>query len=175
MKRRQKINERYELDIKPKKLVFHDGKPVTIDHLKYATWLITSRVLNVQGYRLLIPFIDMCNHNRHSTNVPTGAVGGDLKIKAGSDCADINPGDEIAICYEGNVGGNDRFVQDYGFLDYDDEAFDLVIKNIEKNNYYDSTVKALSSSTIGEDEYLLLHDENLAYDVRCLSLCSLIF
>lgn len=164
LKRRQKINERYELDIKPKELVFKDGKPVTIDHLKYATWLITSRVLNVQGYRLLIPFIDMCNHNRNSANVPTGTVGGDLKIIAGTD---INPGDEITICYEGNVGGNDRFIQDYGFLDCDDKAFDLMLKNIEKNNYYDSTVKALASSTIEEDEKLLLDDNNLASDVRC--------
>ena len=48
----------------------------------------------------------MCNHNRRSQNMHAGAVGGDLKIKAGID---IKADDEITMCHEGNMHGNDRF------------------------------------------------------------------
>jgi hypothetical protein len=68
---------------------------VTAEHLQWAVWLITSRVLTVQGaaedeqgksYRLLIPFLDMCNHDRSSPHVLTGRAvsGGELKVVAGA-------------------------------------------------------------------------------------------
>jgi hypothetical protein len=85
--------------------------------------LITSRILTVQGseeegksYRLLIPFLDMCNHDRTSPHVLTGRAvpGGELKVVAGSP---LKEGDAVNICYGGGVAGNDRFIQDYGFLD----------------------------------------------------------
>jgi len=92
-------------------------------HLQWASWIITSRVLTVQGppesttaNRLLIPLIDMCNHDRDSPHMLTGRAmeGGSLKVVAG---ADIKAGDQINIGYGGSVEGNDRFIQDYGFLD----------------------------------------------------------
>lgn len=95
----------------------------TKSHLQWASWIITSRVLTVQGapesstaHRLLIPLIDMCNHDRDSVNVLTGRAvkGGLLKVLAG---ADVKAGDAIDIGYGGSVEGNDRFIQDYGFLD----------------------------------------------------------
>ena len=92
-------------------------------HLQWASWIITSRVLTVQGppesttaNRLLIPLIDMCNHDRDSPHMLTGRAmeGGSLKVVAG---ADIKAGDQVNIGYGGSVEGNDRFIQDYGFLD----------------------------------------------------------
>uniref|UniRef100_A0A7S1FT81 SET domain-containing protein n=1 Tax=Corethron hystrix TaxID=216773 RepID=A0A7S1FT81_9STRA len=92
-------------------------------HLRWATWLVTSRVLTVQGpagsnsaRRLMIPFVDMCNHDRSSPHVLSGRAepGGMLKVIAGRD---VVAGEQVNICYGGGVAGNDRFVQDYGFLD----------------------------------------------------------
>ncbi len=94
-----------------------DGTPVTEDHLAWAVWLITSRVLTVQGdaeegksYRLLIPFLDMCNHDRASSHILSGRAvpGGELKVVAG---APVKEGDAIDICYGGGMAGNDRFLQ----------------------------------------------------------------
>ena len=58
----------------------------------------------------------MCNHDRDSPHVLTGRAmeGGSLKVVAG---ADIHAGDQVNIGYGGSVEGNDRFIQDYGFLD----------------------------------------------------------
>ena len=108
----------------------------TAEHLKWATWLVTSRVLTVQGdattsdsYRLMIPLIDMCNHDRNSPHILTGRAvpGGSLKVVAGKN---VKAGEQVNICYGGGVAGNDRFVQDYGFLDVgnDDEAYNMVAK-----------------------------------------------
>ena len=85
--------------------------------------MITSRVLTVEGSpgsttrnRLLIPHIDMCNHDRDSPHVLTGRAvpGASLKVVAGRD---VRAGEAVNIGYGGGVEGNDRFVQDYGFLD----------------------------------------------------------
>jgi len=95
----------------------------TESHLRWASWIITSRVLTVQGppgsstaNRLLIPLVDMCNHDRDSPHLLTGRAmpGGMLKVVAG---VDVRSGDAIDIGYGGSVEGNDRFIQDYGFLD----------------------------------------------------------
>ena len=113
-----------------------DGFNVTLEHLKWAVWLITSRVLTVQGapedsrsYRLLIPYLDMCNHDRKSPHVLTGRAmpGGRLKVVAG---VNVRAGDQINICYGAGVAGNDRFIQDYGFLDDSDEAYQLVAQQL---------------------------------------------
>ncbi|KAL3910642.1 MAG: hypothetical protein SGILL_007612, partial [Bacillariaceae sp.] len=68
LKRREKVNNRFQLDIASSPDEFPpwiDGSPVTAEHLLWAVWLVTSRVLTVQGsaeegksYRLLIPFLD---------------------------------------------------------------------------------------------------------------------
>ena len=95
----------------------------TLEHLQWAVWLVTSRVLTVQGeagtgdsFRLMIPLIDMCNHDRDSTHILTGRAvpGGTLKVIAGKA---VDIGEQINIVYGGGVSGNDRFIQDYGFLD----------------------------------------------------------
>jgi hypothetical protein len=139
IKRREKCFARFAMDIDdgsfPKWI---DGTSVTEEHLQWAVWLITSRVLTVEGdadegtsYRLLIPFLDMCNHDRSSPHVLTGRAvpGGELKVVAG---AVVKEGDQINICYGGGLAGNDRFLQDYGFLDssIDNTAYNMVAQQI---------------------------------------------
>jgi len=113
-----------------------DGSRLTEQCLRWAVWLITSRVLTVQGnvdenksYRLLIPYLDMCNHDRSSKHILMGrAVPGEsLRVVAG---ANVKAGEQVNICYGGGVAGNDRFIQDYGFLDSSKEAFDIVAQQI---------------------------------------------
>lgn len=152
-----------------------DGTPVTEEHLRWAVWLITSRVLTVQGdadegrsYRLLIPFLDMCNHDRSSPHVLTGRAvpGGELKVTAG---APIQAGEQVNICYGGGVAGNDRFLQDYGFLD-SDAAYDIVAQELLGKRRImegagggrtiaaadmEKTLQQLRTTTIKHDEALL--------------------
>jgi len=117
--RKERTRARFQSDITPEESFpkWIDGSPVTEDHLAWAVWLITSRVLTVQGdaeegksYRLLIPFLDMCNHDRSSPHILSGRAvpGGELKVVAGSP---VKEGDPINICYGGGVAGNDRFLQ----------------------------------------------------------------
>lgn len=121
---------------------FNDAKEsststtITEEHLRYAVWLITSRVLTVQGaagsnqaFRLMIPFIDMCNHDRSSSHILSGRAtpGGTLKIIAGCN---VEAGEQINICYGGGVAGNDRFIQDYGFLDWNIAGYDIVARQL---------------------------------------------
>jgi hypothetical protein len=120
--RKERTRARFQSDIAPNAAEegfpkWIDGSPITEDHLAWAVWLITSRVLTVQGdaeegksYRLLIPFLDMCNHDRSSPHILSGRAvpGGELKVVAG---APVKEGDPINICYGGGVAGNDRFLQ----------------------------------------------------------------
>jgi hypothetical protein len=127
--RRELVELRYERDVEPMSQIssnlyrWDENKIATQSHLQWASWIITSRVLTVQGapesnsaYRLLIPLIDMCNHDRDSPHILTGRAmpGGLLKVVAG---VDVKAGEAINIGYGGGVEGNDRFIQDYGFLD----------------------------------------------------------
>jgi len=137
-KRKSQISDRFLSDIShndsfPKWI---DGSPVIEEHLIWAVWIITSRVLTVQGeidtgrsYRLLIPFLDMCNHDRSSPHILTGRAvsNGELKVVAG---APLKKGDAINICYGGGVAGNDRFIQDYGFSDSNEVAFNIVAQQL---------------------------------------------
>lgn len=180
-KRRERTLVRYQMNIAnsddfPKWI---DGTTdVTAEHLKWAVWLITSRVLTVQGeeeegksYRLLIPFLDMCNHDRASPHILTGRAvpGGELKVVAG---AAVKEGDQINICYGGGMAGNDRFIQDYGFLDSSEnnKAYEMVSQQILGKRRIlegagagrtmaeidrDNAMKQLRSTTIEEDEKLL--------------------
>lgn len=139
--RKEQTKARFQSDVASNIDIFPawiDGSPVTEDHLAWAVWLVTSRVLTVQGeaseglsYRLLIPFLDMCNHDRASKHVLTGRAvpGGELKVVAG---APVREGDPINICYGGGMAGNDRFLQDYGFLDTsgNNMAYDIVAQQI---------------------------------------------
>ena len=138
IKRREKCFTRFAMDIDDSFPKWIDGTSVTEEHLRWAVWLITSRVLTVTGdaeegnsYRLLIPFLDMCNHDRSSPHVLTGRAvpGGELKVVAG---ATVKEGDQINICYGGGQAGNDRFLQDYGFLDAgrDNTAYNMVAQQI---------------------------------------------
>ena len=149
-----------------------DGTPVTADHLAWAVWIITSRVLTVQGdasseqtYRLLIPYLDMCNHDGSSPHVLTGRAceGGQLKIVAG---APIKAVSSVNIQY--GVAGNDRFIQDYGFLDA--QGFRVVAQQllgkmrIREGPYLNKflpdaererTLARLRETTMAQDETLL--------------------
>ena len=179
---RQKLSQaRFDRDIADESSSFPswiDGSPVTEEHLRWAVWLITSRVLTVQGdadegksYRLLIPFLDMCNHDRASSHVLTGRAvpGGELKVVAGSP---VKEGSAINICYGGGQAGNDRFIQDYGFLDTSENnrAFTMVAQQIMGKRRLmegagsgrfmsapdkELNLKALRSTSIEEDEQLL--------------------
>ncbi|KAL7471751.1 hypothetical protein ACHAXS_012054 [Conticribra weissflogii] len=140
-RRRESVLARYERDVAPMAEMSsnlyrwndhgrNDGDDrgtswpiVDESHLRWATWLVTSRVLTVRGpldssasHRLLIPLVDMCNHDRDSPHVLTGraAPGAMLKVLAGRD---VKKGEPVDIAYGGGVEGNDRFLQDYGFLD----------------------------------------------------------
>uniref|UniRef100_A0A6U3YH37 SET domain-containing protein n=1 Tax=Ditylum brightwellii TaxID=49249 RepID=A0A6U3YH37_9STRA len=127
LNRREKTKQRYESDVMPniQNFQWKDGSnsaAATLDHLQWAVWLITSRVLTVQttdtkpANRLMIPLLDMCNHDRHSQHVLTGRAipGARLKVLAGCN---VKAGEQILISYGGGLEGNDRFIQDYGFLD----------------------------------------------------------
>jgi hypothetical protein len=178
IKRREKCFARFAMDIDDSFPKWNDGTSVTEEHLRWAVWLITSRVLTVEGdaeegksYRLLIPFLDMCNHDRSSPHVLTGRAvpGGELKVVAG---AKVKEGDQINICYGGGQAGNDRFVQDYGFLDsgIDNTAFNMVAQQILGKRRIlegvgagglmmeadqERTMGQLRSTTMQQDEQLL--------------------
>ena len=178
------------------------GEVATQSHLQWASWIITSRVLTVQGppesataNRLLIPLIDMCNHDRDSPHVLTGRAipGGLLKVVAG---ADIKSGDAINIGYGGSVEGNDRFIQDYGFLDaggskeknkqgvdgeFVAEAYKIVARKLlgkgrsmERMTVaeQDNAFEALKATSLEDDEELLAsgkvtkNDERMALEYR---------
>lgn len=137
-KRRQQTKSRFDSDVDDSFPSWIDGTAVTVEHLQWAVWLITSRVLTVQGsesegkaYKLLIPFLDMSNHDRSSPHILTGRAvpGGELKVVAG---AAVKEGEQIVICYGGGMAGNDRFIQDYGFLDVGDneKAFTMVAQQL---------------------------------------------
>ncbi len=100
--RREKVLARFERDIEPMMQIgknnykWKDGEDITEEHLRWAVWLVTSRVLTVQGsaesgdkFRLMIPLIDMCNHDRESPHILTGRAvpGGTLKVVAGKTVA----------------------------------------------------------------------------------------
>jgi hypothetical protein len=177
IKRRERTKRRFDQNIATSKDFpsWIDGSPITDVHLRWAVWLITSRVLTVQGdikddkaYRLLIPLLDMCNHDRSSPHVLTGRAipGGELKVVAG---AAVSAGDQINICYGGGVAGNDRFIQDYGFLD-NENAFNIVAQQLLGKRRLvegasagrsiaivdrEASLEQLRSTTIEQDEALL--------------------
>lgn len=193
LSRRKMTLERYQNAVEPmiasSVYKWDDGNPVSELHLRWAAWLITSRVLTVQGeegsglaFRMMIPLIDMCNHSRFSPHVLTGraAPGGRLKILAGKK---VDAGEQINIAYGGGVAGNDRFIQDYGFLDTFDDgtAFDMVAKKIGGGGSASefgfggrsatlspsertAVLEALGTTTIPDDELLLTTTEKA--DVR---------
>ena len=132
-----------------------------------ALTFITSRVLTVEGeeegpfHKLLIPLLDLANHHPNSRHILTGRAipTGTLKIVAGRD---VRENEEILIKY--GTEGNDRFVQDYGFLQ--EGGYVPVVRNLtsrkqggslllaEKNE----AIEALKKTTLQEDEIAI---ENL--------------
>ena len=189
------IRERYEQEIllhqqkdqesgniDPSRLWIDGVTPISMEHLTWAVWIITSRVLTVQTgtndnnddvrpvqyRRLLIPYLDMCNHDRTSIHVLTGRAtrGGLLRIVAGSN---TKTGTPIEICYGGGQSGNDRFLQEYGFLDTNNDAYRMVAMDLlgqKRRGTSDSgyrslqdrtdCIQALRTTTLLEDENLLL-------------------
>jgi hypothetical protein len=70
--RKKRVMERFERDVEPMTQIasnlykWKNGEAVTEEHLRWAVWLVTSRVLTVQGeegtgdkFRIMIPLIDM--------------------------------------------------------------------------------------------------------------------
>jgi hypothetical protein len=114
----------------------------------------------------------MCNHDRNSPHVLTGRVGGALKVTAGGR---IKAGEQVNICYGGGVAGNDRFVQDYGFLDSNNDAYWIVAQQLlgkiriqEGANVgktlpeadRERTLANLRETTMAEDEALLVREKD---------------
>ena len=211
--RRELVQARYERDVQPMTEMSSnlyrwessedvDSNIATQSHLQWASWVVTSRVLTVQGppesstaNRVLIPLVDMCNHDRDSPHILTGRAmpGGMLKVVAG---VDVKSGDAINIGYGGNVEGNDRFIQDYGFLDAggstergktkvnDDfvaEAYNIVAKKLVGKGRssakmtvaeQERELEALGATRLEDDEALLLsgkvtkNDERMALEYR---------
>jgi hypothetical protein len=201
--RRDLVKARYERDIETMAMMssnlYRWGDEIaTFSHLQWATWLITSRVLTVQAresdgttvpHRLFIPLIDMCNHDRDSPHILTGRAepGGMLKVVAGGD---IKSGDAIDISYGGGVEGNDRFIQDYGFLDSGGskeraggagvaEAYRIVAKKLldlgkktinsmGRLSIEDQqrSLEALKATTLSEDEELFASGKIIKSDER---------
>jgi len=207
LSRRELVQARYERDVAPMAEMSENlyrwessDNIATQTHLQWASWIITSRVLTVQGppesstaNRLLIPLIDMCNHDRDSPHVLTGRAmsGGMLKVLAG---ADVKSGDAINIGYGGSIEGNDRFIQDYGFLDAGGskeqrgvgetvEAYRIVAKKLlGKGRSHakmltaaeqERALEALMATSLEDDEELLAsgkvgekNDERMALEYR---------
>ena len=196
----EKTKLRFERDIAPMMDIssnlyqWVDGEKITMEHLKWAVWLVTSRVLTVEGeagtgekYRLMIPLIDMCNHDRDSPHILTGRAvpGGTLKVIAGKT---VEIGEQVNILYGGGVSGNDRFLQDYGFLDSfcQGKADDITAKILMGNTRIvegagarngrptlmpvderERALKALDETTLEEDESLLMaNGANMENDIR---------
>jgi SET domain len=163
------------------------AKAITLEQLQWAVWIVTSRVLTVQGettneqYRLLIPYLDMCNHDRTSPHVLTGraAPDGVLRVVAGKS---VKAGEFVNICYGGGAAGNDRFVQDYGFLDSAPEAYRIVARQLTGKVRVpaegsmggkflppadcERALEALGATTIEQDEAELARIDQLSLDVR---------
>ena len=203
LSRRELVKARYERDIETMAIMssnlyrWGEDGTATFEHLQWATWLITSRVLTVQArendsgvtvpHRLFIPLIDMCNHDRDSPHILSGRAepGGMLKVVAG---ADVKAGDAIDISYGGGVEGNDRFIQDYGFLDAGGskeresgagvvEAYKVVakkildlgkksIKSMGRLSVDDQrrSLEALEATSLEEDEKLLVSSKHTKSD-----------
>ena len=196
----EKTKLRFERDIAPMMDIssnlyqWVDGEKITMEHLKWAVWLVTSRVLTVEGeagtgekYRLMIPLIDMCNHDRDSPHILTGRAvpGGTLKVIAGKT---VEIGEQVNILYGGGVSGNDRFIQDYGFLDSfcQGKADDITAKilmgktrivegagarngrpTLMPVDERERALKALDETTLEEDESLLMaNGANMENDIR---------
>ncbi len=203
LSRKELVHLRYERDVEPMAQMssnlyrWSQEEVATESHLQWASWIITSRVLTVQGppesgtaNRLLIPLIDMCNHDRDSPHILTGRAmsGAMLKVVAG---VDVKAGDAINISYGGSVEGNDRFIQDYGFLDGGGskergisevaEAYKIVARKLTGRiramtkltvDDQERALEALKATTLEEDQELLNsgkitnNDERTAIEYR---------
>ena len=84
----------------------------------------------------------------------------------------MKEGEQILICYSGGIAGNDRFIQDYGFLDTSDDAkaYTMVAQQLVGKRRIvegvgagklmlrsdmERSMKELQSSSIEEDRKLL--------------------
>jgi hypothetical protein len=196
----EKSKARFERDIEPMMEISNnlykwvDEEKITVDHLKWAIWLVTSRVLTVEGeagtgekHRMMIPLIDMCNHDRDSPHILTGRAvpGGTMKVIAGKA---VEVGEQVNIVYGGGVSGNDRFIQDYGFLDSfcRGKADELTAKillgkarivegagarngrpTLMPEDERERALQALEQTTLEEDESLLIaQGKEMNYDVK---------
>jgi hypothetical protein len=111
--------------------------------------------------------------------------GGTLKVVAGKT---VEIGEQINIVYGGGVSGNDRFIQDYGFLDSfcQGKADELTAKifmgkariaegagvkngrpTLMPEDERERALNAFAASTLAEDESLLMaNGKGMANDVR---------
>jgi hypothetical protein len=143
-----------------------------IKEFRWAVWLVLSRVLTVvgpgaegaQGYKLMIPFIDMFNHKAGTKHYLTGRTDGMLRVVAGSP---VKAGEQIFIMYGTEGTSNVEFVAHYGFHDPSSTAAAadaVVVSQAPK------MIPALSHTTIEEDEALLAanppYQEQLALKLR---------
>jgi len=124
-----------------------------LKELKWAVWLILSRVLTVvdpidpAGHKLLIPFIDMFNHKGGTKHYLTGRTDGMLRVVAG---APVAAGEQIFIRYGTAQTSNVEFVAHYGFVDPKADEADRLLVRAQP-----SMLPALQHTSLAEDEATL--------------------
>ena len=131
--------------------------------LRWATFLVLSRVLTVQGpagssslNKLLIPFIDMFNHRASCKHYLTGRTDGMLRVVAGEP---VKAGEQVHIVYGTDATTNAEMLGHYGFVDAGAAAADqrLVAASPQM-------LPALERTSVAEDEALLAAAEPLPYN-----------
>jgi len=120
---------------------------------------VVSRVIAVKLpgvglHKLLIPFLDLFNHDGASPHqLSPGMVQGTntimLCVVAGDD---IKEGEEVVFAYGAGMIGSDRMIQDYGFLD---QATSRNTDAILVKSADESVRQALQATTVEEDKALL--------------------
>jgi len=121
--------------------------------LRWAVWIVLSRVLTVvdpidpAGHKLLIPFLDLFNHDATTKNYLTGRTDGHLRVVAG---APVRAGEQVFIRYGTEQTSNVEFVGHYGFVDPRATEADRALVRMSADY-----LPALSHTTVEEDEALL--------------------
>lgn len=122
--------------------------------LLWAQWVVLSRVLTVagpdgRGHKLLIPFLDLFNHDRGSAHVLSGRSDGLLKVVAGAPIAE---GEQVCISYGDETTSNVELLDQYGFVDTSPA---MLAPDQELLRRQPEAAAALGASSAADDEALL--------------------
>ena len=101
-----------------RKALGDDADADALRRLRWATWLVLSRVLTVRGpdnagHKLMIPFVDMFNHKAGVKHYLSGRTDGQLKVVAGEAVA---AGEQVFIVYGTETTSAAELLAHYGFV-----------------------------------------------------------